>query len=110
MPSNPQSLSAPNFLTRHIPAYTDSFILLAKATILFGRVTDFNTRLNLHTASTPLRAGEDIRMRDDFKFLDRIVSEDFLASLPTGMGLQNCIGLDGVVDTDLFLVHVIPHA
>lgn len=159
MPSNPQDLTSEGVLTRHIPTYTDPFILLIKACMLFGRVTDYNTRVNLrsnrsssshqNTASyqdeRPSTAPSgstaevqygvyrgDPRMVPGFRALDRLVAVDFLANLP--VGLKSCLGvqppvppmhyqansggdaapsldIDGTsLDTDLYLVHLIPHA
>jgi hypothetical protein len=74
--------------------------------MLFGRVTDYNTRTNLRAKPTkthnPFHSAE-------FRELDKLVCEDFIGSLPSAykhLGLSDM----GVLDTDLFMVHVVPHA
>lgn len=109
---NPQSLWTPAFLTTHPPHHTDALLLLIKACMLFGRVTDYNSRLAVHNP-LPAPLGHDRRGDRDFIALDALVSKDFLLHLPSGF--RNCLGAgesaDGTtVDTDLYLVHVIPHA
>ncbi|KAG8848739.1 hypothetical protein FRB96_001018 [Tulasnella sp. 330] len=122
--------------------------------MLFGRVTDYNTRTNLRPArpsatQTSRSNGEaqsgsynssgdvqygvfkgDPRLAANFRSLDRLVAVDFLANLPVGM--KSCLGvqqsapsmhagrgydslppldIDGsALDTDLYLVHLVPHA
>jgi len=111
MDSNPQDLSAEATLIVHPPQYTDSFILLIKACMLFGKITDYTVRLRLR--SSPMAKGEDIRLTSGFRALDRLVGVEFLNSLPAGF--RNSLGVGEVpdgsnVDTDLYLVHLIPHA
>jgi hypothetical protein len=99
-------------LTTHPPEYTDSFILLIKATMLFGRVTDFNVRSGLRTSGGAERSG-DITGSNLFLHLDRLVTRDFLESLPARFRSPLGAGEhpDGTqIDTDLYLVHLIPHA
>jgi hypothetical protein len=108
--ANPQDLTTHNFLTAHPPAYTDSYILLIKACMLFGKVTDYNVRSNLRAPLHP-RKGEDPRMAAGFAGLDRLVAIEFLNNIPPAF--KNCLGTsgsDGPIDTDLYLVHLIPHA
>jgi hypothetical protein len=101
-----------SFLTTHAREYTDPFILLIKATLLFGQVTDFNVRNGLKGAAgvpNPIPLAET----PQFKTLDHLVSSGFLNSLPPGF--KHCLGVgehpDGSrVDTDLYLVHILPHA
>lgn len=79
--------------------------------MLFGRVTDLNVRGNLR--KPPITAQqEDPFGNDDFVALDRLVSKDFLKHLPAGYKASHglCYCSDGSLDTDLYLVHVIPHA
>ena len=119
-------------LTRHNPLYTDPFILFIKACMLFGKVTDYNTRMvNLrHHPRSPNPLGNtlnatfksDPRMAAGFRGVDRLVAVDFLANLPTKynscLGVQttltsgsNHIDVNGTtLDTDLYMVHIIPHA
>ncbi|KAG8898925.1 hypothetical protein FRB99_007038 [Tulasnella sp. 403] len=147
VPSNPQDLSSENLFTRHNPLYTDPYILFLKACMLFGRVTDYNTRMvnlraprsppvftsapNLLSSKPNPPSGDtstfrgDPRMAAGFRGLDRLVAVEFLANLP--MGMRSCLGvqhqpgstpvgevgsdIDGTaLDTDLYMVHIIPHA
>lgn len=99
-------------LTTHIPEYTDSFILLIKATMLFGRVTDFNVRNSLKGAAN-IEPSVPLTQTVEFKELDHLVSFEFLRCLPPGY--RNCLGVGELrdstrIDTDLFLVHLLPHA
>lgn len=104
--SNPQDLATKDVFTRHIPAYTDSFLLFLKAVMLFGRVTDHNTRTNLR--KPPLKSTNPFSL-PGFEELDRLVCVDFLQCIPANfkhLGLSE----DGALDTDLYMVHVVPHA
>lgn len=112
VPSNPQDLSTPDVFTRHPPQYTDSFLLLIKAVMLFGKVTDFNVRGNLR-APTPPSKSQNPFLLNGFKELDKLVCEDFLANLPPIF--RNNAGITekpegATVNTDLYMVHIIPHA
>ncbi|KAF9473118.1 hypothetical protein BDN70DRAFT_886160 [Pholiota conissans] len=112
IPSNPQDLSTPDFFTRHPPQYTDSFLLLIKAVMLFGKVTDYNVRGNLRAPTAPSKNQNPFYL-PGFEALDRLVSSDFLESLP--QIFKNNTGVtdapDGSsLDTDLYMVHIIPHA
>lgn len=103
---NPQDLATPDVFIRHPPAYTDSFLLFLKAVMLFGRVTDYNTRSALRAKSTK---GINPLQNPEFRELDKLVCQDFLHHLPSNykhLGLSEAGGLD----TDLFMVHVVPHA
>jgi hypothetical protein len=112
VPSNPQDLSNPNLFTQHPPQYTDSFLLLIKAVMLFGRVTDFNVRGNLRAPTAPSKHQNPFYI-SGFEPLDKLVCADFLDNLP--QIFKNNFGfgeaLDGsALDTDLYMVHIIPHA
>lgn len=112
LPSNPQDLATPDVFVRHPPQYTDSFLLLIKAVMLFGRVTDFNVRGNLRAPTAPSK-NQDPFLLDGFKQLDQLVCSNFLDSLP--QIYKNNTGVtdapDGsMLDTDLYMVHIIPHA
>ncbi|KAG6820116.1 hypothetical protein H0H93_005263 [Arthromyces matolae] len=112
IPSNPQDISSPDLFTRHPPQYTDSFLLLIKAVMLFGRVTDFNVRGNLR-APTPPSKNQNPFFLDGFKELDQLISSDFLSNLP--QIFRNNTGVtdepEGTrLDTDIYMVHIIPHA
>ncbi|KAF5312502.1 hypothetical protein D9619_003254 [Psilocybe cf. subviscida] len=112
VPGNPQDLSSPDVFTRHPPQYTDSFILLIKAIMLFGKVTDFNVRGNLRAPTAPSK-NQNPFFLPGFKELDKLVSSAFLDSLP--QIYKNNTGISDApegssLDTDLFMVHIIPHA
>ena len=80
--------------------------------MLFGRVTDFGVRTNLHTQAALSKTQNPFRLHG-FEELDRLVYADFLGSLPPMYKdyLGNPIGLyGGGLDTDLYLVHLAPHA
>ncbi|KAL0951067.1 hypothetical protein HGRIS_007805 [Hohenbuehelia grisea] len=112
VPSNPQDLATPNVFTRHPPQYTDSFLLLIKAIMLFGRVTDFNVRGSLRAPTAPSK-NQNPFFLDGFEALDKLVAVDFLESLP--QIYKNNTGVTDApegssLDTDLYMVHLIPHA
>ena len=116
--------------------------------MLFGKVTDYNVRSRLRMPASPAKT-EVPRGDRDFQWLDRVVGEAFLTSLPPEYG--HCLGANGAmtgsrgastasttstmppqgvgmsglgmpapppprmmetmsVDTDLYMVHLIPHA
>ena len=109
---NPQTLMSPDLYTNHPPQYTDSFLLLIKAVMLFGNVTDINTDYQLQYPQSPRRT-DDPNERPGFRALEKLVAEDFLASLPHAY--RNYLHVLGqnpnvVLDNDLYLVHLIPHA
>ncbi|KIY62449.1 hypothetical protein CYLTODRAFT_438894 [Cylindrobasidium torrendii FP15055 ss-10] len=112
VPSNPQDLSSPNIFTKHPAQYTDSFLLLIKAVMLFGRVTDYNVRGNLRAATAPPKHTNPFTL-DGFEALDKLVSHDFLESIPyiykTNKGVTDAVG-GSTLDTDLYMVHIVPHA
>ncbi|KAF9056260.1 hypothetical protein BJ165DRAFT_1336075 [Panaeolus papilionaceus] len=112
IPSNPQDLSSPDVFTRHPPQYTDSFLLLIKAVMLFGRVTDFNVRGNLRAPTAPSKNQNPFAL-SGFQELDQLVSTDFLESLPQMFRHNSGVtdAPDGSsLDTDLYMVQIIPHA
>lgn len=76
--------------------------------MLFGRVTDYNTRSNLRASSPPSKNQDPFNL-PGFEQLDRLVCIDFLDSLPTNfkhLGISD----DGGIDNDLYMAHVVPHA
>jgi len=80
--------------------------------MLFGRVTDFGVRTNLRAA--PMSRIQNPFLLPGFEELDRLVSVDFIASFPPHLKtsfseLESMYG-GGGLDTDLYLVHLIPHA
>ncbi|KAH8102434.1 hypothetical protein BXZ70DRAFT_928561 [Cristinia sonorae] len=105
---NPQDLATTDLFTRHPAMYTDSYILFLKAVILFGRVTDHNTRSHLRTPNMAVKSQNPFLI-PGFQDLDNLVSHEFLDSLPSSMkhlGVKD----DGSLDTDLYMVHIVPHA
>jgi hypothetical protein len=110
---NPQSLFTPDVFTTHPEEYTDSLLLLIKAMMLFGKVTDFGVRTNLR-ASAPLSRIQNPFATPGFEELDRLVAAEFIASLPprfrNGLSELESMYGGGGLDTDLYLVHLIPHA
>lgn len=108
VPVNPQDMSKGDLFINHSPEYTDSFLLLIKATMLFGRVTDYNVRSNLRAPAVVTR-NQNPFFKPGFTELDKLVSTDFLESFPPSykhLGLNE----DGSMDTDLYLAHLLPHA
>ncbi|GBE78229.1 hypothetical protein BKA93DRAFT_784774 [Sparassis latifolia] len=109
IPDNPQHLGTKDVFIRHIPEYTDSCILFLKSVMLFGRVTDYNTRSNLR-ASAPPSINQNPFNLIGFEQLDRLVALEFLESFPSGYR-QFDISPDGSgLDTDLYMAHVVPYA
>ncbi|PFH54563.1 hypothetical protein AMATHDRAFT_134575 [Amanita thiersii Skay4041] len=109
---NPQDIASPDIFTNHPLQYTDSFLLLIKAIMLFGRVTDYNVRNNLR-AEMPPSKNQNPFFLEGFELLDRLTSCDFLESLPHPY--KNNTGVTDAsegttLDSDLYMVHIIPHA
>lgn len=77
--------------------------------MLFGLVTDHNSEVQLESASTRL---EDPMRHQRFRTLDRLCGDDFLSSLPPDYKnhLYNMHQNPDNIDTDLFMVHIVPHA
>jgi hypothetical protein len=80
--------------------------------MLFGRVTDFNVRGNLRAPTAPSK-NQNPFFLDGFTELDSLVCSGFLKSLP--QIFQNNFGVTdapegSMLDTDLYMVHIIPHA
>ncbi|KAF5390195.1 hypothetical protein D9757_002842 [Collybiopsis confluens] len=112
VPSNPQDIATPDLFLRHPPQYTDSFILLIKAVMIFGKVTDYNVRGSLRAPTAPSK-NQNPFFLEGFEVLDKLVSRDFLDNLPHLF--KNSNGVTdvpdgGSFDTDLYMVHIIPHA
>lgn len=81
--------------------------------MLFGRVTDFNVRGNLRAPTAP-SSNQNPFFLEGFDQLDKLVCMDFLESLPALYKHNNGVtdapdGL-GSLDTDIFMVQIIPHA
>lgn len=106
-------MSSANLYITHPPDYTDSFILLLKAIMLYGEVTDFNYLLQLRLPATPAKTDDPLQF-DEFIELDKLTAEDFLANLPHEF--KDCLGYQieplttMSIDTDLYALHVVPHA
>ncbi|RPD64963.1 hypothetical protein L226DRAFT_528244 [Lentinus tigrinus ALCF2SS1-7] len=109
LPPNPQSLSSDNVFIRHPPQYTDTFILFLKAVMLFGRVTDYNTRSNLRATLPPSKNQNPFAL-GGFEELDRVVAQDFLQSFPPEFKHLGVSDDGSALDTDLYMAHVVPHA
>ncbi|TFK57178.1 hypothetical protein OE88DRAFT_1650795 [Heliocybe sulcata] len=105
---NLQSLITKDVFITHPPQFTDSFLLLLKAVMLFGRVTDYNVRGNLRSPYPPSKNQDPFQLKG-FKELDSLVCVDFLNSLPPNYR-DVYVGEGNTVDTDLYMVHIIPHA
>ena len=108
VPLNPQDMSQEDLFINHPPEYTDSFLLLIKSIMLFGRVTDYNVRSNLRAPPIVPR-NQNPFFNPGFTELDKLVSVDFLENFPAAykhLGLSE----DGSMDTDLYLAHLLPHA
>ena len=71
-----------------------------------GRVTDHSTRTNLRASHTKAQNPFEI---PGFRELDQLVCIDFLESLPAAYK-HFSLGEAGILDTDLYMVHVVPHA
>ena len=80
--------------------------------MLFGKVTDFNVRGNLRAPTAPSK-NQNPFFLPGFEEIDKLISSDFLESLP--QIYRNNTGVTDVpdgssLDTDLYMVHIIPHA
>lgn len=77
--------------------------------MLFGEVTDHNSEVQLESASTRLA---DPMRNHKFRTLDRLCGEQFLASLPPDYKnyLYTMVQHPDFIDTDLYMVHLVPHA
>jgi hypothetical protein len=79
--------------TTHLPKYTDSFLLLIKAIMMVGRVTDFNVRGNL-SPTAPSKFQDPFELTG-FADLDRLVYNDFLENLPSMFKMTSANELPG---------------
>lgn len=80
--------------------------------MLFGRVTDYNVRGNLRAPTAPSK-NQNPFFLEGFDALDKLVCNDFLENLP--QMYKNNTGVTdapegSTLDTDLYMVHIIPHA
>lgn len=106
-------MSSVDLYITHLPDYTDSFILLLKAIMLYGEVTDFNYQLQLRLPATPAKTDDPLQY-PEFIELDKLAAEDFLAHLPHEF--KDCFGYQIEplatlsIDTDLYALHLVPHA
>lgn len=80
---------------------------------MFGKVTDFNVRGNLRAPTPPSKSQNPFNL-PGFRELDQLVCKDFLANLPqifrTNNGVTESPEGGSSLDTDLYMVHIIPHA
>ncbi|KAH9944047.1 uncharacterized protein BXZ73DRAFT_87019 [Epithele typhae] len=106
---NPQHLQTENVFTRHLPLFTDSFLLFLKAIMMFGKVTDYNTRSNLNATSAPSKNQNPFVLRG-FEDLDRLVTQEFLQNFPSEFKHLGISDDGGALDTDLYMAHIVPHA
>ena len=105
---NPQDLTTPDLFLDHPVGYTDSFLLFLKSVMLFGRVTDYNTRSTLR--GQPNKHQNPLQL-PGFHELDLLVCVDFPSRLPPGFNSHLGVSEDGgALDTDLYMAHVVPHA
>ncbi|KAL4071020.1 hypothetical protein J3A83DRAFT_4093714 [Scleroderma citrinum] len=113
IPNNPQDMCTEDVFITHLPKYTDSFLLFIKAVMLFGRVTDYNVRGKLRAPTAPSKH-QDPFLLPGFAELDKLVHNDFLQNLPhsyrSKLGVTDLSTNGSSVDTDLYMVHIIPHA
>ena len=81
--------------------------------MIFGRVTDYNARTKLRAPTAPSKH-QDPFVLPGFTELDRLVHNDFIQNLPHmhrfNLGVTDLSGDGPSVDTDLYMVHIIPHA
>lgn len=129
-PGNPQSVSTKNVLLIHPPSYTDSFILFLKSCLLFGKVrrsditsvpinithfestsqvTDYNVRNALDSTGVVSNNQDPLHL-PGFKELDKLVCVDFIAKLPDAYTHDSGLGVGGAIDTDAYMLQVMPHA
>ena len=80
--------------------------------MLFGRVTDYNVRRNLRASTAPSKSQNPFSW-EGFDDLDKLVCYEFLENLPqiykNNTGLTDAPG-GSTLDTDLYMVHIIPQA
>ncbi|KZT05966.1 uncharacterized protein LAESUDRAFT_207675 [Laetiporus sulphureus 93-53] len=108
IPNNPQDLASKDLYTRNDPQYTDSFILFLKSIMLFGKVTDYNTRSSLRAPGMPSKNQNPFHLLG-FSELDKLVYMDFVNSFPQPYSHLG-VSYTGALDTDLYMAHVAPHA
>lgn len=81
--------------------------------MMFGRVTDFNVRGNLRAPTAPSQHQDPFAL-PGFREMDNLVQHDFLQNLPHiyrfNIGITDVSGSAQCVDTDLYMVHMIPYA
>jgi hypothetical protein len=80
--------------------------------MLFGKVTDFNVRGNLRAPAAPSKNQNPFYLAG-FEELDKLVCIDFLENLPQlykhNFGVSD-LAEGSALDTDLYMVHITPHA
>ncbi|KZT72765.1 hypothetical protein DAEQUDRAFT_545058 [Daedalea quercina L-15889] len=108
VPNNPQNLATRDVFIRHQPQYTDSFLLFLKAIMLFGRVTDFNTRNRLRHG-LPSKNQNPFQV-SGFHELDQLVCMDFLESFPPPFKHLEIGGDAANFDSDLYMARIAPYA
>ena len=83
--------------------------MFLKAVMMFGRVTDYNTRSKLR-ASAPHSKNQNPFALPGFEDLDRIVGQDFLQSFPQEYKHLGVTDDGSSLDADLYMAHIVPHA
>lgn len=77
--------------------------------MMFGKVTDYNTRSNLRASSPPSKSQNPFAL-PGFEALDRLVAEEFVFSFPPEFKHLGISDDGGALDTDLYMAHIAPHA
>lgn len=77
--------------------------------MLFGRVTDYNTRSSLRVSNPPTKSQNPFSLTG-FGELDKLVCQDFLESFPQSYKHLGLSDGSGTLDSDLYMAHVVPHA
>lgn len=92
-------------LTTHPTSITDSFSLYIKATILLGKVKNFNGRFK-NKFDDGIPPEFDPRETAEFQMLDNAITA-FKLSIPREH--REPMSLDGKLDPTLYLALVLPH-
>ncbi|KAG8936516.1 hypothetical protein FRC02_001482 [Tulasnella sp. 418] len=98
-----QRLASPNVLFNHPPELTDSFSLLAKASVLLAKVKVFNIRFKTKYADDPTI--DDPRNTSEFQQLDDLI-KNFRSHWPKQY--KDPIDQEGKVDPILYLACLVP--
>ena len=95
-------------LVAHPPEFTDEFSLYIKASIILGKVKQFNGRFKTKyfggSTFSPSDQDIDIRGTAEFQALDTL-----LASFKTSFPKEFKEAISGIVNPILYSAHLIPH-